>query len=264
MPNYRLDNSYKQASHRLSLLEQQLDPLTQRRIKMLDLGQGSRCLEIGAGNGSIAKWLCKYVGASGSVVATDINTTLLDHIELPNLEVWEHDILKSALPCSSFDFIHARWVLYHLPSNLECIIQRMIDALRPSGILLLEDVDFFPINTSSSAVYREFMTALVNSVATPSGRDGFWMRNLPEIIATTELTQVGGEGEFPVIQGGGAAAKFFELTAEQIREKMLTESSLSLDMFEQGLQLLNSPDFWAFGGGNIAVWGRKKTNTLHA
>ncbi|WP_340609694.1 class I SAM-dependent methyltransferase [Xenorhabdus bharatensis] len=264
MSSYTLDNSYRQASYRLSLLEHHLDPMTQRRIKMLDLAQGSRCLEIGAGNGSIAKWLCRHVGASGSVVATDINTTLLEHIELPNLEIWEHDILKSELPDSSFDFIHARWVLYHLPSNLEYVIQRMINALRPSGILLLEDIDFFPINTSSSAVYREFMTALANAMATSSGRDGFCMRNLPKIIATTELTQVGGEGDLPVIQGGGAAAKFVELTAVQIREKMLADSSLSLDKFERGLQLLNSPDFWAFGAANIAVWGRKNINTLHA
>lgn len=71
------------------------------------------------------------------------------------------------------------------------------------------------------------------------------------------LEQVGGEGEFPVIQGGSPAAEFFELTAVQMRDQLLATSALPLSRLEQALQLLKSPDLWAFGGGNIAVWGQR-------
>lgn len=256
MSDYALDNSWRHANRRLALLEQMLDPMTQRRIEMLGVGHGARCLEVAAGSGSIAKWLCEQVGQTGSVVATDINTTLLDQIRLPNLEVQQHDILKSELPSSAFDFIHARWILHHLREP-ERAIRRMIDALRPSGWLLLEEVDFFPVHASSSAVFREFMVALVNTVVKASGRDCFWARILPETVAAMGLEQVGGEGEFPVIQGGSPAAEFFELTAVQMRDQMLAASALPLPRLEQALQLLKSPDLWAFGGGNIAVWGRR-------
>ena len=96
MSGYALDNSWEHANRRLALLEQMLDPMTQRRIKMLGVGQGARCLEVAAGSGSIAKWLCEQVGQTGSVMATDINTTLLDEIRLPNLAT-------SALPLSRLE-----------------------------------------------------------------------------------------------------------------------------------------------------------------
>jgi hypothetical protein len=47
---------------RLELFAERLDPLTVRRIKALDLAPGARCLEVGGGRGSIARWLCEYVG----------------------------------------------------------------------------------------------------------------------------------------------------------------------------------------------------------
>ena len=256
MSGYALDNSWKHANRRLALLEQMLDPMTQRRINVLGVGHGARCLEVGAGSGSIARWLCEQVGQNGSVVATDINTALLDHIRLPNLEVLQHDILESALPDSAFDFVHSRWLLHHL-RDPDRAIRRMIGALRPSGWLLLEEVDFFPVHASSSALFRDFMVALVNTVVKPSGRDCFWARILPETVAAMGVGQVGGEGEFPVIQGGSPAAEFFELTAVQMRDQMLAASALPAARLEEALQLMKSPDLWAFGGANIAVWGRR-------
>jgi transposase len=50
-------------------------------------------------------------------------------------------------------------------------IERMIKALRPGGWLLLEEVDFFPVHASSNADYSAFMSALVNTVVSASGRD---------------------------------------------------------------------------------------------
>jgi len=54
---------------RLDLFAERLDPLTVRRIKALDLAAGARCLEVGGGRGSIARWLCEYVGPDGRATA---------------------------------------------------------------------------------------------------------------------------------------------------------------------------------------------------
>jgi len=37
---------------------------------------------VGGGTGSIASWLCKYVGVKGGVVVTDIDTRFLDTLNL--------------------------------------------------------------------------------------------------------------------------------------------------------------------------------------
>jgi SAM-dependent methyltransferase len=254
MAGYALDNSWDRAKRRLALLEQYLDPMTKRRMCALGVCRGSQCLEVGAGGGSIARWLSEQVGPTGKVLATDINIALLEGFNLPNVEAKRHDITKDSIPDSSFDFVHARWLLHHLP-NPELAVRRMIGALRPGGWLLLEEVDFFPVHTSTSQLYTDFMVALTGNVVRASGGDCFWARALPGLVAGTGLQQVGGEGDYSVLQGGSPVAEFFCLTAEQMREQMLAE--LSAERLDEALRLLNSPDFWAFGGGGVAVWGQR-------
>lgn len=256
MADYALDNSWDRARRRLSLLEQHLDPMTKRRMTALGIAPGSRCLEIGAGGGSVAAWLCEQVGPSGRVVATDINMQLLEGIKLSNFEAIKHDITVDSLPEDGFDFVHSRWLLHHLPKP-EPAIRRMIEALRPGGWLLLEEVDFFPVHTSTSQLYVDFMTVLTGNVVRASGRDCFWARALPALVAGMGLRQVGGEGDFSVLQGGSPVAKCFSLTAEQMRERIIESGELSVDRLDEALGLLRSPDFWAFGGGGVAVWGQR-------
>ena len=48
--------------------------------------RGWRCLEFGAGGGSIAAWLCDRVAPDGAVVATDLDTTVLEEVAHPDLD----------------------------------------------------------------------------------------------------------------------------------------------------------------------------------
>jgi 2-polyprenyl-3-methyl-5-hydroxy-6-metoxy-1,4-benzoquinol methylase len=50
---------------RLGLLERLADPITLRRLQSLGVGVGWRCLEVGAGHGSIVRWLARQVGPQG-------------------------------------------------------------------------------------------------------------------------------------------------------------------------------------------------------
>jgi ubiquinone/menaquinone biosynthesis C-methylase UbiE len=255
MTGYALDNSWGKAKRRLALLEATLDPKTKRRALALGLATGWRCLEVGAGGGSVALWLSEQVGEEGKVVATDINPTLLKKLERPNLESRRHDILNEPLPAGEFDLVHSRWILHHLPTP-EIAIGHMISALWPGGWLLLEEVDFFPVHASHNQDYRDFMTALVNAVVKASGRDCFWARSLPEIVAKYGLSNLGGEGDFPLLRGGSEVAEFFVLTAEQMRDRMLEGQTIDADTMDRALSLLSNANFWAFGGGGVSVWGQ--------
>jgi SAM-dependent methyltransferase len=204
----------------------------------------------------VATWLCEQVGPTGRVVATDINIQLLKDIKLANFEAITHDIGVDRIPEGGFDFVHTRWLLHHLPEP-ELAIRRMIDALRPGGWLLLEDVDFFPVHTSTSQVYVDFMVALTGNIVRASGRDCFWARALPALVAGMGLRQVAGEGDFAVVQGGSPVAEFFSLSAEQMREQIIESGALSAERLDEALALLNSPDFWAFAGGGVAMWGQR-------
>src|SRR3974377_771680 len=65
-PGYRLDAKGRKAAEddRLSLLERIFDPLSRRRRREL-VQPGWRCLEVGAGRGSMAVWLAKQGGGGG-------------------------------------------------------------------------------------------------------------------------------------------------------------------------------------------------------
>src|SRR6516165_12232191 len=110
-PGYRLAARGRQEAEdeRLALLERIFDPLSRRRRELVQ--PGWRCLEVGAGRGSMAVWLAEQVGESGEVVATDIDVTYLKRLDVPNLEVRQHNILDDSLDAlgrSSFDLVCSR------------------------------------------------------------------------------------------------------------------------------------------------------------
>ena len=65
------------------------DPATIRAFQEIGVSEKWRCLETGAGGGSIAEWLCQTVGAAGQVVAADLEVKFLKALDYPNLDVWE-------------------------------------------------------------------------------------------------------------------------------------------------------------------------------
>jgi 2-polyprenyl-3-methyl-5-hydroxy-6-metoxy-1,4-benzoquinol methylase len=140
-PNYILTETPTDIeSTRLALLEQRLDPLTIGRLNRLDIAPGSRCLEVGAGRGSIARWLATRVGADGQVVAADVDCRHL--AGLPDtIEVRTLDIRTDTPEPEAFDLVHCRALLMHLPDPLDAL-RRMVAALRPGGVLLAEEGDY--------------------------------------------------------------------------------------------------------------------------
>jgi 2-polyprenyl-3-methyl-5-hydroxy-6-metoxy-1,4-benzoquinol methylase len=123
-PDYAFPHSAQDESRRLQLLEERLDPLTIRRLERLGIGRGARCLEIGGGRGSIARWLADRVGPDGRVTATDLQPGLLDAIGAPNLEVLRHDVRTDTFAERSFDLVHTRAVLMHVPADAEILRRR--------------------------------------------------------------------------------------------------------------------------------------------
>ena len=80
---------------RLQAIEQIFDPASQRRIQLTGMTQRWRCLEVGAGAGSITRWLAAAVGEDGHVTAVDLDTRFVADLKQPNIEVLEADIMST-------------------------------------------------------------------------------------------------------------------------------------------------------------------------
>jgi ubiquinone/menaquinone biosynthesis C-methylase UbiE len=112
---YALDSAWHAERERLDSLTSLYDPGTLELCERLGLRDGARCLEVGAGTGTLATALAQRIGPSGSVVAVDVNTRFLAPLAGERVEVWQADVTRDALPSAEFDLVHARLLLEHLP-----------------------------------------------------------------------------------------------------------------------------------------------------
>ena len=106
----------------------------------MGIAPGWHCLEVGAGGGSITRWMAGHVGPTGRVVATDLDPVFVEELPRDNLVALRHDIATEDLPGESFDLVHCRDVLMHV-SNATAALNRMVGALRPGGWLFIEEKD---------------------------------------------------------------------------------------------------------------------------
>ena len=144
---YLLTNAEPETGDRFSGLEQTFDEVSIANLERLDVPVGARCLEVGAGSGSIARWFAGRVGPTGRVLATDLDTRWFHHDGSPQLEVRELDLVGDPIPDGPWDVIHERLVLQHIPDRL-AVLDRLVAALAPGGWILVEDFDTAEVRTT--------------------------------------------------------------------------------------------------------------------
>lgn len=201
---YLLNNRVVQASGRFDALSQVFDPVTFRHIDALGHATGWRCWEVGAGGPSVPNGLAERVGPTGSVIATDLDTTWLAERVGAGVEVVQHDVAHDEPPAGGeFDLVHARLVLLHIPERDQAL-RRMVAALRPGGVLLVEDYDiqmqtmlcpdaYGPDQQLANRVKDAFRALLFSR-----GVDPTFGRRLPRILREHGLVDVVADGYFPL------------------------------------------------------------------
>ena len=132
MSEYTLRHQLSGEHERLALMSELLDPLERAHIERLGVGPGWRCLELGAGNGSIARILAALVRPAGNVVASDRDIGFMSDLKAPNLEVRRIDVLGDPLEEAHYDFVTARALLHHLPDR-KTALARMVGAVKPAA-----------------------------------------------------------------------------------------------------------------------------------
>jgi SAM-dependent methyltransferase len=182
-----LSKEYTTELDRLRALERACDPATLGVLAGLDVRPDWHCLEIGAGAGSVAYWLAEHC-PDGRVVAADLDPRFVDTSRAANLEVAKCDITQERFPEATFDFIHARLVLTHLPQREE-VLRNAASWLRPGGYLLLEELYVLPTEESHPAL-REVMKVMFDVIVV-HGADLTWGRHVPSRMADAGLSELG-------------------------------------------------------------------------
>jgi 2-polyprenyl-3-methyl-5-hydroxy-6-metoxy-1,4-benzoquinol methylase len=255
---YSLDNSWVMARERLAVLEGIQDAGTIRHFDALGVGHGWQCLEIGGGGGSITEWLCRRVGPTGRVVATDINTRFLEALDFGNLEVRVHNILEDELEQEAFDLVHTRAVLLHL-SQRQTALERMMAALKPGGVLVVEEPDlgsWVADPRAGDAACNLFLKGL-SVLPAAAGADIYYGRRVYADVCALGMVDVEAEGRVHMGRGGTPHAKFWQLSYSQMRDRVLGAGQLSTEELDGFIALFADPEFVWMGPVLMAVSGRR-------
>lgn len=225
-------------------------------LSSLDIREGWHCLEAGAGHGTLARWLADQVGPSGRVMATDVDIRLLT--DLPsNVLVREHDIARDPLPAEHFDLVHARALLQHVPER-EAALRRMIDATKPGGWVVIEDIDWSvfdlqPLPEPFATLHR----AVRQAYEANAGYDGGWGRRMLAALLDAGLVDVESRGKVTTMRGGTPSAEWYAMALERAEPALVQAGLLAPDVVQAALHQARRADFVVLSPLSISAWGRR-------
>lgn len=258
---YAFDNALPVQLQRLKALEAVLDEGTIDVLEARGVGSGRHCLEVGAGGGSITAWLCEQVGPGGVVVATDINTAVLERMAYANLEVRVHDVQKDELPAGQFDLIHCRLLLAWLERPLD-VMERLVTALKPGGWLVAEEMDFASLSCGPGldederALFARLVEIHNEVLIERHAFDPFYGRRVAHDMAIANLVDVGCSGRASVWRAGQPGGLVWQLTLAQLRQGMVETRRMTPEEIDGAIALSNEPRLSVLSPITMAAWGR--------
>lgn len=254
---YAFSNDDPEAADRHSYLSGMLDGPTAARLAALGDLAGRRCLELGAGGGSIAAWLA---GQGARVLATDLNVR---HLSAGGpYEVLRHDLTTDPLPPGEWDVIHARAVLLHLPQREE-IMPRLATALAPGGALVLEefattfrDAVLVAPTPADKDAYDAYFDTLVEHVLPALGNDPRWAGRAHAAMLEAGLTGVTTEVYARSWPGGSPGALLNAANIAQQRAGLI-RAGLSPELLDRVTALMSDPGMVVRGHLVHSIVGRR-------
>jgi SAM-dependent methyltransferase len=256
MADYVLPHDIPQEDERLTLMSRMLDPQMFFRLEQIGVAPGWRCLEVGAGNGTVSHWLAAKVGADGRVVASDIDTRFLVRLSLPNLEVRRIDVTRDPLG-DGYDLVCGRAILHHIPERID-VLGRLAKAVKPGGCILFEEPDFHPVLATDSAAMRDFWQGFL-AWAADHGIDYFVGRRLGAWLADLGFGEIAAHGETILFNGGSLPARYLSLTMRELERSLLGSGRIGQADWNEAMTLLENPAFWTWQNSYVTTTGRKPT-----
>jgi len=246
---------------RLRELSESLDPATRRHIQALGLAPGWRCLEVGAAEGSMSRWLAEQVGEKGHVVAADLDLRFLADLELPNLEVRGLDIRKDTLEPEAFELAYCRTLLMHLPDPAAAL-RKLANALAPGGWLLVEEPDLCVFTSADpdhpqAEFFERFHREIYRHFRAVKRMDTHFARTLPVCFAELGLLEVGCEARARWIQGGGSDTHSTTRSLKLLSPPLVEAGVVSQQEIDEILGLYANADFRFLSGLQVVARGRK-------
>lgn len=243
----------------LEHLDRLLDEHSIKALTATGIRPGLRCLEIGAGSGSMARWMASRVQPEGRVVAIDLETGPLDSA-MTNLEVRRHDI-NHGVPGGPYDLIHARLVLMHLPHRRQ-IVNQLVQALTPGGWLVLGEYLGPSLGAlegptvADCELFERVVGKTVQRLGRSRGSDYGWALDVDEVMGQAGLVHLHSERHMATTTGGTTGCLLYQNYVRQARPYLL-DTDLEEDDLDRFDRLMCDPRFRAWFFEFTSVRGQR-------
>jgi ubiquinone/menaquinone biosynthesis C-methylase UbiE len=131
---------------RLAVISRVLSPTTRALLDRVEPLHGGRLIDAGFGGGDVTFELANRAGPAGRVIGLDADAVKVDLARraaadrgVGNVEFHQADLLE-AWPVNGASLVYIRFVLLHL-TDPQRMLARARQALRPGGVLVIEDID---------------------------------------------------------------------------------------------------------------------------
>jgi SAM-dependent methyltransferase len=229
------------------------DASSRARLTALGVGPGWRCLDVGAGTGTISRWLVDEAGVD-EVLAVDRDPRFVAARAGGRLRTLAADITDPALSPGRFDLVHCRFVLMHLREHAD-VLARLADWVAPGGWLVVGDAVDLTTSGSSQAAYRRTMAAMWQVLRDRIGTDITWVTRYPRLLHDLRLVEVGAEILVPPLTVDAPVTAFWANTWRSMRDGL--ETALEPGELDRALDYLSSPALADLSPGLIIAWGRR-------
>ena len=231
------------------------DEASRARLRALGVGPGWRCLDVGAGTGTISRWLADEVGVD-EVLAVDRDPRFVRTHPGGRLRTMTADITDPALDPGRFDLVHCRFVLMHLPQHAQ-VLARLAEWVAPGGWLVVGDAVDLTTAHCAHAAYRRTMAAMWQALRARIGTDVTWVTRYPRLLHELGLADVGAEVLLPPLTVEAPVTAFWKTTWLSMRDALVAAGGLEPGELDQALDYLASPALADLSPGMITAWGRR-------
>jgi 2-polyprenyl-3-methyl-5-hydroxy-6-metoxy-1,4-benzoquinol methylase len=243
---------------RLQTIERIFDAASRRRILTTGITTGWQCLEIGAGAGSMMRWMAEIVGTSGKVTAVDLDTRFIQDTPLSNVEVIEADINQVTF-ATSFDLIHIRNVLIHLKD--QAVLTKIAKLLKPQSWLIIEEPDFSAARFISGTPLQQQSVEKVNKAICQmfinQEKDYALGIKLPSFLQQLGFQHLQVENFAPIAKGNSDIATMMKLSALHLADKYVATGKATQTDIQTYCQFASEKTSWGIYLATVSVMAQK-------
>lgn len=178
----------QQGYDRLQLLASVRRPDTAELFRLAGVRPRMHCLDLGCGSGDVTFDLAHLTGPVGTVVGIDMDEDMVAFARLAipaqgvsNVEFRAADVSRWDEP-DSYDLVYSRFLLQHLGDPVD-VLRRMWRAVRPGGIIAVEDADFDGLFCDPQNDGFDFYRSMYPRACAASGGDATVGRKLRRYFA---------------------------------------------------------------------------------